>query len=317
MRAEALTSPAGANANQTFHDVLKLDPNNLEAKDGLYEITSRFFYRANSEKDKKRYREALTLVEQGLSAISNEERLLTLKAELQLAIKQQQQEQRDKAEKLRLDKIAKLNKQKKDKEEADKRQKVIDDKIKADKAEAERLAAIKRADELAAAKRKLEEELERKNQELANKDKLKPGKHKKILVVGHLAVPSYAQNKTSEGASNKTAYNLSDVVETYMVKGTRVFLESDLDLGVQIVNDDAKGKISRDLCRQRSLDYVVTGTVEPPGSGFNGIRTGYVSLYNCSTGYFKRADLDTTMDGRIPQLKEKLREVVKDYIKAQ
>ncbi|MCP4408473.1 MAG: protein kinase [Gammaproteobacteria bacterium] len=90
MTNSLLTTPSGNNAHESFRKVLRLDPNNPQAKQGLEQITARYLYLAQKQKRVNDFQKGLALVERGLGVIPKHTKLLAFKREMLREIKQQQ-----------------------------------------------------------------------------------------------------------------------------------------------------------------------------------------------------------------------------------
>ena len=74
-----LTAPSGSNAMWAYRQVLKIDPYNKEAQDGLNKIADLVYKQADELYDRGDYQGSLGKIEEGLEAVPKHEKLLALK----------------------------------------------------------------------------------------------------------------------------------------------------------------------------------------------------------------------------------------------
>ena len=82
----ALNQPVGANALEQLQIVLKNDPQNKEALEGLMKIATHFRNKAKLEISSKKFFKALNSTQSGLQAIHDDTELLNMQAEIRTAI---------------------------------------------------------------------------------------------------------------------------------------------------------------------------------------------------------------------------------------
>lgn len=319
LRANALISPKGANANESFHEVLALEKTNKDALAGLNQIVNKYLAFAHTEEKRKQYKKALGYVESGLRVIKDHNGLLALQGELQAAIEAQlaNQQEQDAARKQRLAEAAARNKAEKemrDKEALAKR-----------KAEQEqrRLAALKRKqeDEAARAKilaeqRKLLDEIKKAKEDLAKAKINKPiprrngkkqfytGPNKKVLVVGYLFLEDKAEILQGK---------LKSIVKGHVSKDVTISILEDSEEAYSFVGGNSKGRASRKQCNEKKVDLVFSGGADNPGSGHWGVIPSYVSIYNCDSRQFETDEFETEKGGRIGQIAEHFRDSILNY----
>lgn len=79
LEKDALTSPDGDNALESFQEVLKLAPKNAEAHEGIRKIVKRYGRLSQSQLERGNFPRALALVEKGLLVAPRDSRLLKLR----------------------------------------------------------------------------------------------------------------------------------------------------------------------------------------------------------------------------------------------
>jgi len=105
-KAKRLTEPAGNNAEATYRQLLKLDPNNAEAKAGLIKIALDYLQQARQRRDAGALTSSLELINKGLAVVPNQTELTQLREEVSREIReakarqQQEKEQQVQAEQL-------------------------------------------------------------------------------------------------------------------------------------------------------------------------------------------------------------------------
>jgi serine/threonine-protein kinase PpkA len=92
--ASRLTEPDGDNAYQSYQYVLKLNPKDKQAVNGLQKIADRFEQQALSKQRAARLGDALSLTARGLSVDPEHEGLLTLQKVLTQQVQKQRQQQK-------------------------------------------------------------------------------------------------------------------------------------------------------------------------------------------------------------------------------
>ncbi len=88
---DRLIRPEGANARELYDQVLALDPNNVEAINGVENIVRRYETLAQSEREQYKFNQAMEFVESGLSVKYDDAALLNLQG--QLAVEQEEERQ--------------------------------------------------------------------------------------------------------------------------------------------------------------------------------------------------------------------------------
>ncbi len=78
--------PVGNNAVATYREVLKLDPDNAPARDGLGRIAQEYERQARQQRDAGALQESLTQIEKGLTVLPNHEGLAGLRQEVERGI---------------------------------------------------------------------------------------------------------------------------------------------------------------------------------------------------------------------------------------
>jgi tetratricopeptide (TPR) repeat protein len=74
-----ITAPTGSNALWAYRQVLKIEPYNQEAVDGLKKVANAVFQQAYTLYEAGQYKQALSKIEQGLEAVPKHPDLLDLK----------------------------------------------------------------------------------------------------------------------------------------------------------------------------------------------------------------------------------------------
>lgn len=91
MKSNALTSPAGANALESFKAVLTAEPDNAAARAGIASIAHRYAELGRQQMQKGELDRALVLVHRGLGVSAKDEPLLQLQTEIEAAQARRQQ----------------------------------------------------------------------------------------------------------------------------------------------------------------------------------------------------------------------------------
>ena len=84
LRAYNLTAPAGRNAYDAYREVLKLDPNNTEAKRGIKKVGARYADLADKELKRGNLDKAMGFIKTGLEVDSTNRRLWSLREKINL-----------------------------------------------------------------------------------------------------------------------------------------------------------------------------------------------------------------------------------------
>jgi len=79
--AYKLTTPPETSAYHYYNEVLKLDPENREAKQGIEEIANSYAFLAEKQMKNFKYKKAKEYIEKGLTVFPNHSKLLSLKAD--------------------------------------------------------------------------------------------------------------------------------------------------------------------------------------------------------------------------------------------
>lgn len=96
--------PAGNNAVATYREVLKLDPDNAPARDGLGRIAQEYERQARQQRDAGALQESLAQIEKGLTVLPNHEGLAGLRQEVERGIAEAKAQQaREEAQRLQAD----------------------------------------------------------------------------------------------------------------------------------------------------------------------------------------------------------------------
>ena len=105
-KAKQLTEPAGNNAEATYRQLLKLDPNNAEAKAGLIKIALDYLQQARQRRDAGALASSLELINKGLAVVPNQAELTQLHEEVSREIgKVKAQQQREKEQQLQAEQL--------------------------------------------------------------------------------------------------------------------------------------------------------------------------------------------------------------------
>jgi serine/threonine protein kinase len=86
-----LTAPKGRNAYYYYQEVLKRDPQNTAAQQGIQDVAERYAQLADREMNRSNYQKSLDYIATGLSVDSENRRLWSLKDEVNRRIAQEQQ----------------------------------------------------------------------------------------------------------------------------------------------------------------------------------------------------------------------------------
>ncbi len=86
-----LTAPKGRNAFYYYKEVLKRDPQNKAARQGIQDVAERYAQLAERELSRSRYQKALDYIATGLSVDAENRRLWSLKEQVNRRIEQEQQ----------------------------------------------------------------------------------------------------------------------------------------------------------------------------------------------------------------------------------
>jgi serine/threonine protein kinase len=86
-----LTAPKGRNAYHFYQAVLKRDPGNAEAQEGITQVADRYAQLAEREMRRSRHEKALDFIATGLSVDADNDRLWTLKQEINQKAEQKRQ----------------------------------------------------------------------------------------------------------------------------------------------------------------------------------------------------------------------------------
>ncbi|ARN74560.1 serine/threonine-protein kinase [Oceanicoccus sagamiensis] len=87
---DRLIKPEGNNAKETFEQILEIDPDSTAARQGLKKITDRYLVLAESSRKKRAYRNAQSMVDNGLSVEPENAALLALQETLSAELKLEQ-----------------------------------------------------------------------------------------------------------------------------------------------------------------------------------------------------------------------------------
>ena len=105
-KARRLTEPAGNNAETAYRQLLKFDPNNTEAKEGLIKIALDYLQQAKQQRDVGALTSSLELINKGLAVVPNQAELTQLREEVSREVgeakarQQREKEQQVQAEQL-------------------------------------------------------------------------------------------------------------------------------------------------------------------------------------------------------------------------
>ena len=105
-KARRFTGPEGNNAEATYRQLLKFDPDNTEAKAGLMKIALDYLQQARQRRDAGALTSSLELINKGLAVVPNQTELTQLREEVSREIgeaeaqQQREKEQQAKAEQL-------------------------------------------------------------------------------------------------------------------------------------------------------------------------------------------------------------------------
>jgi tetratricopeptide (TPR) repeat protein len=76
---DQLSQPAGDNAYETYREILRLAPENSQAREGLLRIAGRYQALAQAQMEQGRYQQSLMLIGEGLAIVPSHQELLKLK----------------------------------------------------------------------------------------------------------------------------------------------------------------------------------------------------------------------------------------------
>ena len=101
-KAKRLTEPVGNNAEATYRQLLKFDPDNADAKTGLIKIALAYLEQAQQQRDKGALADSLMLIDKGLIVVPNQMELARFREEVsqEIAKAQQVRDQQLQAEQL-------------------------------------------------------------------------------------------------------------------------------------------------------------------------------------------------------------------------
>jgi serine/threonine-protein kinase PpkA len=172
LEAKRLTMPTGNNAEETYQQLLKLDPENAQARAGFGRIAQEYERLAQQRREAGALQDSLAQIDKGLAIIPKHEGLLRLRQEIsheweaeqqQLGQKRQEQEQRKAAQeaeaKRKADAEAANQAKRKAAQEAEARRKAAQD---AEVAQRKAAEEAKRKVDAEVAQRKAAEEAKRK-----------------------------------------------------------------------------------------------------------------------------------------------------------
>ncbi len=95
-KAKRLTEPVGNNAEATYRQLLKFDPDNADAKTGLIKIALAYLEQAQQQRDKGALADSLMLIDKGLIMVPNQMELTRFREEVSQEIaKAKAQQDRD------------------------------------------------------------------------------------------------------------------------------------------------------------------------------------------------------------------------------
>ena len=93
LEAWNLTEPKDRNAHYYYKEVLKRDPQNAAARQGIKDVAERYAQLAEREMGRSRHQKALDYIATGLSVDADNRRLWSLKAQINRQVEQERQQQ--------------------------------------------------------------------------------------------------------------------------------------------------------------------------------------------------------------------------------